>query len=91
MKQLRVLPVSMVSLKTKFKEGVPVLGGGQPMLGWLRTLKYGSNFNDFSENEVFQTYRFWCIFEDEGAAGTLLGVFKMHGLQQQKKEVSIEI
>jgi len=30
-------------------------------------------------------------FEDEGTAGTLLVVFKMHGLQQQKTAVSITI
>jgi len=30
-------------------------------------------------------------FEDEGTAGTLLVVFKMHGLQQQKTSVSIKI
>jgi len=30
-------------------------------------------------------------FEDEGTAGTLLVVFKMHCLQQQKMGVSIEI
>ena len=29
-------------------------------------------------------------FEDEGTAGTLLVVFKMHGLQQQKMGVSIK-
>ena len=29
-------------------------------------------------------------FEDEGTAGTLLVVFKMHGLQQQKTGVSIK-
>jgi len=30
-------------------------------------------------------------FEDEGTAGTLLVVFKMHGMQQQKTGVSIKI
>jgi len=30
-------------------------------------------------------------FEDEGTGGTLLVVFKMHGLQQQKTGVSIKI
>jgi len=30
-------------------------------------------------------------FEDEGTAGTLLVVFKMHGLQQQKTGVTIKI
>ena len=30
-------------------------------------------------------------FEDEGTAGTLLVVFKMHGLQQQKTAVGIKI
>ena len=29
-------------------------------------------------------------FEDEGTGGTLLVVFKMHGLQQQKTGVSIK-
>jgi len=29
-------------------------------------------------------------FEDEGTAGTLLVVFKIHGLQQQKTAVSIK-
>ena len=29
-------------------------------------------------------------FEDEGTAGTLLVVFKMHGLRQQKTGVSIK-
>jgi len=30
-------------------------------------------------------------FGDEGTAGTLLVVFKMHGMQQQKTSVSMKI
>ena len=41
----------------------------------------GSNFNDFHENQLFQNADFGAF---EGTAGTLLVVFKMHGLQQQK-------
>ena len=51
----------------------------------------GSNFNDFPDNLLFQKCRFWVYFENERTGGTLLVVFKMHGLKRQKTGVSIKI
>jgi len=42
---------------------------------------------NFSKNTDFGAFS----IEDEGTAGTLLVVFKMHGLQQQKTGVSIKV
>jgi len=42
---------------------------------------------NFSKNAEFGAFS----IEDDGTAGTLLVVFKIHGLQQQKTGVSIKI
>jgi len=50
----------------------------------------GSNFNDFIGNN-FSNNADFRHFEDERTAGTLLMVFKMHGLQQQKMGITVSV